>query len=110
MAKRERKIQQRLPVFYAYAYPEPDEFSTAAVCRAGASYNSELREFILPYDDVRQSALPDATLHEFLQSTCEATANCGAWERSSLEQTLPLSEGPAPQQLDCRSRSSLQKE
>jgi hypothetical protein len=64
-------------VFYAYAYPEPDGFSTAAVCRAGAYYSSALGEFILPYDDVRQSASPDATLLEFLQSTYEA-ANIAA--------------------------------
>jgi hypothetical protein len=76
------------PVFYAYAYPEPDEFRTAAVRPGGASYNSELGEFILPYDDVRLSASPDALLFEFLQSTYEAAADCGGWERSALERVV----------------------
>jgi hypothetical protein len=54
----------------------------------GASYNSELGEFILPYDDVRLSASPDALLLEFLQSTYEAAADCGGWERSALERVV----------------------
>ena len=43
------------PVFYSYAYPEPEGFSMAKVSPNGAGYNSELREFIFPYDEVRQS-------------------------------------------------------
>lgn len=73
------------PVFYAYAYPEPDGFCTAKVCPGGATYNSELREFIFSYDDVRQSASPDEVLLEFLQSSYEAAADLGAWDRSALE-------------------------
>lgn len=72
-------------VFYSYAYPEPEGFKTARVRPAGAAYNSELGEFIIPYDDVRQSPSPKLTLLEFLQSTYEAAADFGAWERSSLE-------------------------
>jgi hypothetical protein len=77
------------PVFYAYAYPEPDGFRTAKVSPGGAAYNSALREFILPYDDVRQSASPDGTLLEFLQSSYEAAADFGAWDRSALERAEP---------------------
>ncbi|HEY9695828.1 MAG TPA: DUF5996 family protein [Trichocoleus sp.] len=75
------------PVFYAYAYPAPEGFSTAKVSPGGAAYNSELGEFILPYDDVRQSASPDLALLEFLQSSYEAAANFGAWDRPALERT-----------------------
>jgi len=77
--------QMPRPVFYAYAYPEPDGFRTADVSPGGAAYNAELREFILPYEDVRQSPSPDVTLLEFLQSSYEAAANSGAWDRSALE-------------------------
>jgi hypothetical protein len=74
-------------VFYSYAYPEPEGFSEATVRPSGASYNSEMREFIFPYDEVRQSASPDEALLEFLQSSYEAAANCGAWDRSELERS-----------------------
>lgn len=77
--------QMPQPVFYAYAYPEPEGFRTAAVSPRGVGYNSELREFIFPYDELRQSASPDKALLEFLQSSYEAAADFGAWDRLELE-------------------------
>jgi hypothetical protein len=71
--------------FYAYAYPEPAGFAASAVKPAGAFYSTDLREFILPYDVVRQSAAPDDTLLEFLQSTYDAAADLAKWDRKSLE-------------------------
>jgi uncharacterized protein DUF5996 len=73
------------PVFYSYAYPEPEGFRTAKVGPGGAAYNPELGEFLLPYEEVRQSAAPEEALLEFLQSTYEAAADFGAWNRSELE-------------------------
>jgi hypothetical protein len=74
-----------MPVFYAYAYPEPDGFRDAAVAPAGAFYSAELREFLLPYDEVRTAAAPDEVLLAFLQSTYEAAASRGHWDRTALE-------------------------
>lgn len=68
------------PAFYSYAYPEPARFAQAPVRPAGASYSEALREFILPYDAVRTSPSPDATLLEFLQSTYEAAAGPQGWD------------------------------
>jgi len=73
------------PAFYSYAYPEPAEFSQAAVKPDTAFYSTDLREFILPYDAVRLSASPDQTLLDFLQTTYEAAANLAHWDRASLE-------------------------
>ena len=73
------------PAFYAYAYPEPPGFGGAAVKPSKAFYSPDLREFILPYDTVRESATPDETLLDFLQSTYEAAADLGRWERHALE-------------------------
>jgi hypothetical protein len=74
------------PVFYAYAYPEPAGFKTAALRPAGARYHAALGEFVLPYEAVRQSPSPDATLLEFLQSSYEATADLAAWDPLTREQ------------------------
>ncbi|HEX3035042.1 MAG TPA: DUF5996 family protein, partial [Thermodesulfobacteriota bacterium] len=65
----------------------PEGFRTATARPGGAGYNSELREFIFPYDEVRQSASPDEALLDFLQSSYEAAADFGAWDRSELERT-----------------------
>jgi hypothetical protein len=73
------------PAFYSYAYPEPDGYRGAAVRPSGASYSTGLREFLLPYDEVRTAESPDAVLLEFLESTYGAAADLGRWDRSGLE-------------------------
>jgi len=73
------------PMFYAYAAPPPAGFSDAVVRPAQAFYHSKLREFLLPYDDVRAAADPSAMITEFAQSTYEAAANLGHWDRATLE-------------------------
>lgn len=73
------------PAYYAYAYPEPPGFADWPVQPAGAFYSREFREFILPYDVVRESASPDEVLLAFLQSTYEAAADLGRWDRAALE-------------------------
>jgi hypothetical protein len=71
--------------FYSYTYPEPAGFVEAAVAPAGAYYDPNLKEFILPYEVVRTAANPDEALLAFLQSTYEAGAELGGWDRASLE-------------------------
>jgi hypothetical protein len=73
------------PAFYAYAYPEPAGLPEAEVRPEKAYYHRDLREFILPYDAVRQARDPDATLLDFLQSTYEAAAGLARWDRAALE-------------------------
>jgi len=71
--------------FYSYAYPEPTGFATAPVRPVEAFYSDEVRRFLLPYDAVRESQTPDATLLDFLQTTYEAAAMLGDWNRAALE-------------------------
>jgi hypothetical protein len=73
------------PAFYAYSYPEPAGYTTHPVRPAAAAYNATMREFVLPYEAVRNSANPDAALLDFMQSTYEAAAILGQWDRGALE-------------------------
>ena len=73
------------PMFYAYAAPEPPGFRGSAVKPAQAFYDAKLGEFLLPYNAVRNSSDPKATLMDFLESTYEAGANLGNWQRAALE-------------------------
>ncbi|MGH9041468.1 MAG: DUF5996 family protein [Acidimicrobiia bacterium] len=77
-------------VFYAYAYPAPEGFETFPVEPAAAAYNPDLGEFVLPYEAVRTAADPDGTLLAFLQTTYEAAAEPGRWDRGHLERRLPM--------------------
>jgi hypothetical protein len=71
--------------FYAYAAPEPAGFKSSGVGPAKAFYSAEKSEFFLMYDDIRLSASPERDLLEFCQSTYEAGANLGNWNRAELE-------------------------
>lgn len=72
-------------MFYSYAYPEPEGFAQAHVTPSAAYYNAQMKEFLLPYETVRQSDEPDADVLAFFQSTYEAAANLGKWDRGALE-------------------------
>ena len=78
------------PIFYAYAYPTPEGFADYPIQPKEAFYNSQMGEFILPYEAVRQADNPDEVLLSFLQSTYEAAANLGNWDRVALESTRVL--------------------
>jgi hypothetical protein len=71
--------------FYSYIVPEPPGFAGAPVRPATAFYSTELKEFLLMYDDVRRATMPETTLMDFLQSTYEAGATLGGWDREALE-------------------------
>lgn len=73
------------PMFYSYAYPAPPGFAESPIRPEAATFNSDLGEFILPYDAMRQSESPKNALREFLQSTYEAAAECAQWDRAALE-------------------------
>lgn len=79
--------------FYAYAYPEPPGFAEASVRPAAARYDRTLGEFVLPYSVVRTAPDPSGAVLDFLQSTYEAAANLGKWDRAALERRPT----PAPQ-------------
>lgn len=73
------------PAFYSYAAPEPAGFGERKVNPPAAYYHPDLKEFVLLYDDVRKAESPKAALMEFLQSTYDAAADLGKWDRKSLE-------------------------
>ncbi len=71
--------------FYVYAYPEPAGYGETRLRTAGASYNKDLGQFILPYDTVRRAQDRDGLLLGFLQETYEAAADLAQWDRLALE-------------------------
>jgi hypothetical protein len=77
------------PIFYSYAYPEPRGFSEAKVQPSSASYNSQLKEFVLPYEEVRKAESADATLLQFARTTYDAASTLGNWDRAALAEVKP---------------------
>jgi hypothetical protein len=75
--------------FYAYAVPAPDGFGERPARPAAAFFNKQLGEFLLMYDDVRSSKSPRDAVLDFSQSTYDAAADLGHWDRAALEKSPP---------------------
>jgi len=73
------------PAFYSYAYPAPEGFSSQRGEPSEAFFDQSAGEFILPYSAVRSAADPEQCLLSFLQSTYDAAARLGNWDRAALE-------------------------
>ena len=73
------------PAFYSYTTPEPAGFKTYGVAPKPAFYHQGIGEFLLMYDDIRTSAAPAVELTDFLETTYEAGAILGKWDRAALE-------------------------
>lgn len=76
------------PEFYSYAMPPPAGLAGAAIRPDPARWVEAKGEFILPYEAVRTSGDPAATLLTFLQSTYDVAADLGGWDRPLLEERV----------------------
>ena len=74
----------------------PAGFAETAGLPAGTFYHQPLGEFILPYETVRQTPDPAATLLAFLRATYAAGATLAHWDRVALERP---GSGPAAARL-----------
>lgn len=72
------------PAFYAYMAPEPPDYATSVSLKLG-SYNDQMREFMLMYDEVRNADSPRNEILDFAQRTYEAGADLAGWDRAALE-------------------------
>jgi hypothetical protein len=64
------------PAFFAYLYPKPEGVEQAR------GWNTTLGEFVLPYDEVRESGDPRQALLDFLHHTYE---ECGMPSRQPVD-------------------------
>ena len=74
--------------YYAYAMPALEGLAASRIGPDAAAWDTARGEFLLPYDAVRTSADPAATLLSFLESTYAAAADLGRWDRALLEGTF----------------------
>jgi hypothetical protein len=73
------------PAYYSYTVPQPAGLEKERIRPAAAGWNQQLSEFILMYDDVRNAPSQEDALYQFLESTYDAGARLGHWDRAALE-------------------------
>ena len=56
------------PIYYSYTVPEPLGLRDVAIRPEQARFDTEMAEFVMKYDVVRQSPSPRETLMEFLRA------------------------------------------
>ena len=75
-----------MAAFYSYCYPSTDDFGRQMILPKEAFWSDEMGEYFLKYDDVRVASDPEQVLLQFLETTYNAAASTGNWDRD-LERT-----------------------
>ncbi len=73
------------PAFASYTYPKPEGLERAQLGPSAVSWNTQLGEFVLRYDDMRNAGSPEGALLAFFASAYNTSAELARWDRSSLE-------------------------
>jgi len=71
-------------MFYSYTVPEPAGLASARVQPDAAFFSDAMKEFLLPYDDVRRASDPAQAILDFAQSTYDAGSTLAGWDRDGL--------------------------
>jgi hypothetical protein len=66
--------------FYAYAFPAPEEFSSATLAPQAAHWDAKLSEFILDWDDIRSGPDPHAAALDFARSAVRHACTVCGWD------------------------------
>jgi hypothetical protein len=75
--------------YYSYTFPQPEALPAAPIRPEAARWEPRLGEFILPYEDVRRAASPEAALGAFLESAWISSATLAGFDRARLERAVP---------------------
>jgi hypothetical protein len=70
--------------FYAYTVPEPAGFLSQRFRPDESFFSDKLNECLLPYAAVRRSPDPARAILDFAESTYDAGATLGGWDRAAL--------------------------
>jgi hypothetical protein len=77
------------PLFFGYIYPQPPGAEALPIAPNGASWSTQLSEWVLPYDAVRAAADPSAELRAFLDALYERCIDAAGWDREALSYLAP---------------------
>jgi hypothetical protein len=77
------------PFFYGYIFPQPENAPELPIAPAGASWSDQIKEWVLPYDTVRNAPDPRAVLYAFLDSIYALCTTVGGWDRAALSYDAP---------------------
>jgi hypothetical protein len=68
--------------FYAYAHPAPDSFAGATLAPDAARWKPELGEYVLDWDDIRETEHPRLLALEFARSVFQHACSVCGWDQA----------------------------
>jgi len=68
--------------FFAFAYPTPDGFADADISPAAARWDAQLGEYVLHWEDIRDSPDPHALALEFARSVFRHACTVCEWDQA----------------------------
>lgn len=78
------------PAFFAFAYPKPEGFELSKKIQpAAAKWISAINEFVLDYQDLRNSKDPDSDLLLFFETSYQAVAELDKWDPKLIVSGFP---------------------
>lgn len=77
------------PFFYGYIFPQPERAAQLPIAPGAASWSDAIKEWVLPYEAVRTSPDPTATLCAFLDSIYGLCISAAGWDRAALSYEAP---------------------
>jgi hypothetical protein len=79
------RAEARKAFFIPTHIPSRTVSPTTRSNRTRPFYSTEYKQFVLPYEAARTDEDPDHAVARFLQTTYEAAATLGGWDRAALE-------------------------
>jgi len=80
---------QTPPFFYGYIFPEPKNVESLPIGPSQAAWSSDLHEWVLPYDAVRDSSDPRGLLCAFVDAIYEQCFAVAGWPRAAFSYDAP---------------------
>jgi len=78
------------PAFFSFTYPKPVDIELVTIQPDAARWDAAMAEFLLDYDDLRQSDDPDRDLLLFFESTYQAGAERANWNPELVSSGKPV--------------------
>jgi hypothetical protein len=77
------------PFFYGYIFPQPPGAATLPIAPPSAAWSDTIKEWVLPYDDVRNAADPAVAVRVFLDAIYAQCIAAAGWDRDALTYEQP---------------------
>jgi hypothetical protein len=82
---------QNAPFFYGYIFPQPAGAESLPIAPAPAAWSTQLSEWVLPYETVRESSDPATPIGTFLDAIYNVCFTAAGWNRDAYTYDAPPS-------------------